>query len=95
MRLLLLSTYQTNIWVSFHHLIYRKAGAVDNGKPGEREYVKGYYAAFVLDPLGNNIELVYWNPWWLRLLKVSPVILSGLFGAGAMFVTMIYFVSRT
>ncbi|RYP53601.1 hypothetical protein DL768_001465 [Monosporascus sp. mg162] len=36
-----------------------KAGAVDNGKPGEREYAKGYYAAFVIDPLGNNIELLY------------------------------------
>lgn len=35
------------------------AGGKDNGKPGEREYHPGYYAAFVLDPDGNNIEAVY------------------------------------
>ena len=27
--------------------------------PGERNYHPGYYAAFVLDPDGNNIEAVY------------------------------------
>lgn len=31
----------------------------DNGAPGERAYHPGYYAAFVLDPDGNNIEAVY------------------------------------
>lgn len=36
-----------------------KAGGVDNGKPGERPYHPGYYAAFLLDPDGNNIEAVY------------------------------------
>ncbi|KAM5380903.1 hypothetical protein ACJZ2D_003212 [Fusarium nematophilum] len=37
-----------------------KAGAVDNGKPGPRpQYREGYYAAFVLDPLGNNIEVLH------------------------------------
>jgi catechol 2,3-dioxygenase-like lactoylglutathione lyase family enzyme len=39
------------------------AGGRDNGKPGLRDvadgYPKGYYAAFVLDPDGNNIEAVY------------------------------------
>jgi catechol 2,3-dioxygenase-like lactoylglutathione lyase family enzyme len=39
------------------------AGGRDNGKPGLRDvadgYPKGYYAAFVLDPNGNNIEAVY------------------------------------
>jgi catechol 2,3-dioxygenase-like lactoylglutathione lyase family enzyme len=35
------------------------AGGKDNGKPGERPYHPGYYAAFVLDPDGNNIEAVY------------------------------------
>lgn len=30
----------------------------DNGGPGERDYHPGYYAAFVLDPDGNNIEAV-------------------------------------
>lgn len=34
-------------------------GGRDNGAPGERGYHPGYYAAFVLDPEGNNIEAVY------------------------------------
>ncbi len=34
-------------------------GGKDNGPPGERPYHPGYYAAFVLDPDGNNIEAVY------------------------------------
>ena len=34
-------------------------GGRDNGAPGEREYHPGYYAAFALDPDGNNIEAVY------------------------------------
>lgn len=34
-------------------------GGRDNGAPGERAYHPGYYAAFVLDPDGNNIEAVY------------------------------------
>jgi catechol 2,3-dioxygenase-like lactoylglutathione lyase family enzyme len=35
------------------------AGGKDNGKPGERPYHPGYYAAFLLDPDGNNVEAVY------------------------------------
>ena len=38
------------------------AGGRDNGAPGERPYHPGYYAAFVLDPDGNNIEAVYHGP---------------------------------
>lgn len=41
---------------------YRAAlahGGRDNGAPGERGYHPGYYAAFVLDPDGNNIEAVF------------------------------------
>jgi catechol 2,3-dioxygenase-like lactoylglutathione lyase family enzyme len=34
-------------------------GGTDNGAPGKRPYHPGYYAAFVLDPDGNNIEAVY------------------------------------
>lgn len=35
------------------------AGGKDNGKPGIREkYSSDYYAAFVLDPDGNNVEAV-------------------------------------
>ena len=37
-------------------------GGKDNGAPGPREYHPGYYAAFVLDPDGNNIEAVYHGP---------------------------------
>lgn len=37
-----------------------KAGGTDNGKPGYRtNYSAGYYAAFVIDPSGNNIEAVF------------------------------------
>ena len=38
------------------------AGGKDNGAPGERSYHPGYYAAYVLDPDGNNIEAVYHGP---------------------------------
>lgn len=36
-----------------------EAGGEDLGAPGERPYHPGYYAAFVADPDGNNIEAVY------------------------------------
>ncbi|SFP38953.1 Predicted lactoylglutathione lyase [Mesorhizobium sp. NFR06] len=35
------------------------AGGKDNGAPGERRYHPGYYAAFLLDPDGSNIEAVF------------------------------------
>jgi catechol 2,3-dioxygenase-like lactoylglutathione lyase family enzyme len=36
------------------------AGGRDNGPPGERpQYHPGYYAAYVLDPDGNNVEAVF------------------------------------
>ena len=36
------------------------AGYRDNGGPGERpEYHEGYYGAFVLDPDGTNVEVVF------------------------------------
>ena len=38
------------------------AGGRDNGPPGERRYHPGYYACFVLDPDGNNVEAVYHGP---------------------------------
>ncbi|UVK37743.1 VOC family protein [Mesorhizobium sp. AR10] len=37
-------------------------GGKDNGAPGERPYHPGYYAAFLLDPDGNNIEAVFHGP---------------------------------
>jgi catechol 2,3-dioxygenase-like lactoylglutathione lyase family enzyme len=39
------------------------AGATDNGAPGLRaDYHANYYAAFVLDPDGHNIEAVCHRP---------------------------------
>lgn len=35
------------------------AGAHDNGAPGLRPYHPDYFAAFLLDPDGNNIEAVF------------------------------------
>ncbi|MBI1408267.1 MAG: VOC family protein [Caulobacter sp.] len=35
------------------------AGGGDNGPPGERPYHPGYYAGFLWDPDGNNIEVVF------------------------------------
>ncbi|HYQ45369.1 MAG TPA: VOC family protein [Polyangiaceae bacterium] len=39
-----------------------EAGGVTNGDPGERPYHPGYYAAFLIDPDGNNIEAVFHGP---------------------------------
>jgi catechol 2,3-dioxygenase-like lactoylglutathione lyase family enzyme len=45
--------------VDAFHQAAMAAGYRDNGGPGERPaYHPGYYAAFVLDPDGNNIEVV-------------------------------------
>ena len=44
------------------HAAALAAGGRDNGAPGEREYHPGYYAAFALDPDGNNIEAVFHGP---------------------------------
>lgn len=38
------------------------AGGRDNGRPGDRDYHPGYYAAYVLDPDGNNVEAVFHGP---------------------------------
>ena len=35
------------------------AQGTDNGAPGERPYHPGYFAGFLLDPDGNNIEVVF------------------------------------
>lgn len=43
--------------VDAFHAASLKAGGIDNGPPGLR--APGYYAAFVLDPDGNNIEAVF------------------------------------
>ena len=38
------------------HAAALAAGAKDNGAPGPRDFAPNYYAAFVIDPDGNNIE---------------------------------------
>jgi hypothetical protein len=49
--------------VDAFHAAGLRAGGVDNGSPGLRPtsqgYPPGYYAAFVVDPDGNNMEAVY------------------------------------
>ena len=42
------------------HAAALEAGGRDNGAPGLRpRYHAGYYAAYVLDPDGNNVEAVH------------------------------------
>ena len=36
-----------------------EAGFRSNGPPGYREYRAGYYAAYLFDPDGNNVEALY------------------------------------
>ena len=36
-----------------------EAGFASNGAPGYRDYAPGYYAAFLIDPDGNNVEALY------------------------------------
>ncbi|MEI9421464.1 VOC family protein [Mesorhizobium sp. Cs1299R1N1] len=48
--------------VDAFHRAGLEAGGTDNGAPGERPYHPGYYAAFLLDPDGNNIEAVHHGP---------------------------------
>jgi len=51
-----------NATVDEFHRTLVDAGYRDNGGPGERPiYHPGYYAAFVLDPDGSNIEIVNHN----------------------------------
>jgi len=54
---------QTRDAVEQFHEAAMAAGARDNGEPGLRpQYHENYYAAFVLDPDGNNIEAVCHRP---------------------------------
>ena len=52
-------TAQVSTW--FHETALA-AGASDNGSPGLREMHEHYYAAFVIDPDGHNIEAVSHQP---------------------------------
>jgi hypothetical protein len=50
------------------HTAGLKAGGTCNGKPGYRpEYVRYYYGAFIIDPLGNNVEVMCMYPAWTQL----------------------------
>jgi catechol 2,3-dioxygenase-like lactoylglutathione lyase family enzyme len=50
---------ETDAAVDAFHRAATEAGYRDNGAPGERPvYHAGYYAAYVLDPDGNNVEVV-------------------------------------
>ena len=48
--------------VDAFHAAALAAGGTDNGAPGPRPYGGDYYAAFVLDPDGHNVEAVYHGP---------------------------------
>lgn len=50
---------QSRVQVDEFHKQALANGGRDHGAPGERDYHPGYYAAFVLDPDGNNIEAVF------------------------------------
>ena len=53
---------ETDEQVEAFHRAAVEAGYRDNGPPGERSvYHPGYFGAYVLDPDGNNIELVNHN----------------------------------
>jgi catechol 2,3-dioxygenase-like lactoylglutathione lyase family enzyme len=56
--------FQTNSRerVEAFHAAALAAGGKDNGAPGYRDYSPGYYAAFVYDPDGHNIEAVWYDP---------------------------------
>lgn len=45
-------------WDAIHREVLA-VGGTDNGTTGYRPHRPGYYAAFVLDPDGNNIEAVF------------------------------------
>ncbi len=49
--------------VQAFHAAGLSAGGSDNGAAGYRkEYDAGYYAAFIIDPFGNNFEAVFHDP---------------------------------
>jgi catechol 2,3-dioxygenase-like lactoylglutathione lyase family enzyme len=56
-------TAHSRAQVDAFHAAALRAGGKNNGPPGLRDpakgYPPGYYAAFVLDPDGNNMEAVF------------------------------------
>ncbi len=72
--------------------LHSKLGAISNGPPGVREAIsKDYYTAFVLDPLGNNIEVVYYSSLWLKAITAAPWVITGLIGGFAGIAATAYF----
>lgn len=53
---------RTRALVDAFHAAALAAGGRDNGSPGLRPYHPSYYAAFVLDPDGHNVEAVCHDP---------------------------------
>jgi catechol 2,3-dioxygenase-like lactoylglutathione lyase family enzyme len=54
---------QTRAQVDAFYAAAMRAGAADNGPPGIRaHYHSNYYAAFVIDPNGVNLEAVCYSP---------------------------------
>jgi hypothetical protein len=54
--------------VNAFHTAGLEVGGTCNGRAGYRpEYFKYYYAAFVIDPLGNNVEVMCMYPRWTQL----------------------------
>jgi catechol 2,3-dioxygenase-like lactoylglutathione lyase family enzyme len=45
--------------VDAFHRMGIEAGFRSSGAPGYRDYAAGYYAAYLLDPAGNNVEALY------------------------------------
>jgi catechol 2,3-dioxygenase-like lactoylglutathione lyase family enzyme len=69
---------ETQAAVRAFHRAGVEAGYRSNGAPGLREYAADYYAAYLLDPDGHNVEAVHrssetrskWR--WLGLGLVPP-----------------------
>lgn len=47
--------------VSLFHRTAIELGGKDNGQPDYRKYFPGYYAAFIIDPNGHNLEGLFWD----------------------------------
>ena len=50
---------RSKVEVDAFHAAGIDAGFRSNGDPGYRDYAPGYYAAYLLDPDGNNVEALY------------------------------------
>lgn len=53
---------ETREAVDEFHRVGLEAGGRDNGRPGLRDYAPDYYAAYLYDPDGHNIEAVHRSP---------------------------------